>query len=77
MNRYPDPFHFESCGPTSGELCKALVDLGDGAAAAAEHLARFPTRDGCAHLIAKLARLERHLHALRNALEREEAPKED
>lgn len=72
MDRYPDPFHFETCGSLSSTLCKELVDLGDGCAAAVAHLARFPTQDGCAHMLAKLGRLEMQLQALQSALEREE-----
>lgn len=73
MTTCPDPYSFATCDAATAELCQALPELADGAAAALTHLARYPTRDGCAHMLTKLGRLERHLHALRGALERDSA----
>ncbi|MET4727931.1 hypothetical protein ABIE09_001738 [Lysobacter enzymogenes] len=71
-----DPYSGATRTPTAAEITGELPAIGTALASALERLATLPTRDGCAHMISRLGRLDAYVRELRRALEREEASKD-
>lgn len=66
--------YFPNCySPTAAALAAQLHDIGDSLSAQCAELARGPTPDRCEHLSIQLQGAARHVLALREAVQREDA----
>lgn len=72
-----DPYTGARRAPTAIEITEELPGIGSAMEKALGRLASLPTRDGCAHMIARIGRLDAYVRELRRALEREEAPEDE